>query len=95
MKVGPSAHAQTEHRDGIVALLDRLEREIAEDHLAAPQDDNADATIQAIVALLPNAPASEIKMYWTCRGIWSGARARLKPLATTTKPGGLRHWAML
>jgi hypothetical protein len=62
MKVGPSAHAQTEHREGIVALLDRLEREIAEDHLAAPQDDNADATIQAIVALLPNAPASEIKM---------------------------------
>jgi hypothetical protein len=43
-------------------LLDRLEREIAEDHLVAPQDDNADYTIQAIVALQSSAPESEIKM---------------------------------
>ncbi len=43
-------------------LLDRLEREIAEDHLIAPQDDNADETIQAIVALLPSTPTAEIKM---------------------------------
>jgi hypothetical protein len=57
-----SGHAVTEQQGGIVALLPRLERQIAEDHLMTPQDDNADDTIQAIVALLPNAPAAEIKM---------------------------------
>ena len=43
------AHAATEQQGGIVVLLDRLERQIAEDHLISPQDDNADDTIQAIV----------------------------------------------
>ena len=57
-----SGHAVTEQQGGIVALLPRLERQITEDHLMTPQDDNADDTIQAIVALLPNAPAAEIKM---------------------------------
>jgi hypothetical protein len=58
----PSGHAATEQQGGIVVLLDRLERQIAEDHLITPQDDNADDTIQAIAALLPNAPESEVKM---------------------------------
>jgi hypothetical protein len=57
-----SAHAVTEQQGGIVALLPRLERQIAEDHLMTPHNDNADDTIQAIVALLPNAPTAEIKM---------------------------------
>ena len=56
------AHAATEQQGGIVVLLDRLERQIAEDHLISPQDDNADDTIQAIVQMLPSAPASDIRM---------------------------------
>jgi hypothetical protein len=60
---GPSAHVATEQQRGeIVVLLDRLEREIAEDHLLMPPHDNVDDTVKAIVVLLPGAPASEVKM---------------------------------
>ncbi len=65
----PPAHAPTKQQGSIVVLLNRLDREIAEDHLLAPQDDNADDMIQTIVALLPNAPAAEIKWCWTCPDI--------------------------
>ena len=58
----PPEQPAIEQRGAMDVLLNRLEKEIAEDHLLAPPGDNVDATIEAIIALLPSAPASDFEM---------------------------------
>jgi len=46
----------------MIALLQRLDRQIAEDHLAIPQNDNASQTLETIIGMLERAPAEDVQL---------------------------------
>jgi hypothetical protein len=58
----PPPGAAEEQAPGTIALLAKLERQIAEDHMATPPNDNAADTLQAILTLLPNAPLADSQL---------------------------------
>jgi hypothetical protein len=46
----------------IVHLLQRLDREVVEDHLVEPHDDNVSQTLETIIGLLKQAPAEDLQL---------------------------------
>jgi hypothetical protein len=58
----PPPGAVDEQAPGTIALLAKLEKQIAENHIATPPSDNAADTLQAILTLLPNAPLADSQL---------------------------------
>ena len=58
----PPPRAAEEQAPGTIALLARLEKQIAENRMATPPDDNAADTLQAILTLLPNASLADSQL---------------------------------
>jgi hypothetical protein len=56
------AAKETQRARPIIALLQRLDRQIAEDHLVEPQNDNVSQTLGTITGLLEQAPAEDLQL---------------------------------